>query len=252
MATSFGALCTDFYVNHKLALKMDLPSDRETILHLCDRVKKAVPNMDRFHRFENELTLESSRREAEYRWMGLRRTSIRTGHVNPETMDSAYSFHRLVLEAAPYHLSISPLDVDYVELMFGFDLECKLDQDEVVYEALYANTPLAGLMTPTEQLGGKVSDVQPVFGMALGEKSDVQAYFEVRTRTRGRRGQPSRYQDEPLTVMLVLRKYGPVRQLGELNDAFDQIKDHAETLATERLVPNLLIPIARQIASSNA
>ncbi len=24
MATSFGALCTDFYINQKLALKMDL------------------------------------------------------------------------------------------------------------------------------------------------------------------------------------------------------------------------------------
>ena len=51
MATSYGALCTDFYVNQKLALKMDLPSDRETILHLFDRVKKTVPNMNRFHRY---------------------------------------------------------------------------------------------------------------------------------------------------------------------------------------------------------
>ena len=37
MATSFGALCTDFYINQKVGLKMDLPADRETILHLFDR-----------------------------------------------------------------------------------------------------------------------------------------------------------------------------------------------------------------------
>ena len=112
MDTSFGALCTDFYINQKLALKMDLPGDRETILHLFDRIKRAHPSMDRFHRYEGELTLESSRREAEYRWIGLRRTSIRTAHVNPQSMDEAYKFHRLVLSEAPYHLTISPLDVD--------------------------------------------------------------------------------------------------------------------------------------------
>ena len=40
--TTFVALCSDFYVNQKLALKMDLPSERETILHFFDRVRKVA------------------------------------------------------------------------------------------------------------------------------------------------------------------------------------------------------------------
>ena len=36
MATSYGALCDDFYVNQKLTLRMDMPSDRETVLHLFE------------------------------------------------------------------------------------------------------------------------------------------------------------------------------------------------------------------------
>ena len=78
MATSFGALSTDFHITHKLSLKMDLPDDRETILHLFDQVRKAEPGMRRFRRYDGELLLESSRREAEYRWMALRRTSVRS------------------------------------------------------------------------------------------------------------------------------------------------------------------------------
>jgi hypothetical protein len=253
MATSFGALCTDFYINQKLALKMDLPSDRETILHLFDRVKKAVPNMTRFHRYHNELTLESSRREAEYRWVGLRRTSVRTGHVNPQSMADAYKFHKLVLSEAPYHLTISPLDVDFLELLLGFDLECKGDQDEVVYDALFAQTPLAKLLKGDAEGGeGRLLDVQPLFGISLGDKADVQAFFEVKTRTRGRRGQANQYPSEPMSIFLTIRKYGPVHKIEELDTWFETLKGHAETLAAERLVPELLSPILRQITSSNA
>jgi hypothetical protein len=253
MATSFGALCTDFYINQKLALKMDLPSDRETILHLFDRVKKAVPNMTRFHRYHNELTLESSRREAEYRWVGLRRTSVRTGHVNPQSMTEAYKFHKLVLSEAPYHLTISPLDVDFLELLLGFDLECKGDQDEVVYDALFAHSPLANLLKGDDRdKESRVLDLQPMFGISLGGKSETQAYFEVKTRTRGRRGQPNQYPNEPMSIFLTIRRYGPVQKVEDLESWFESLKAHAETLAAERLVPELLQPILRQITSSNA
>ena len=147
MATSFGALCTDFYVNQKVALKMDLPCDRETIMSLFDRVRKVRPNMEKFRRYDDELALESKRRDDEYTWLALRQTNIRTGHVNPQSMEDMYDYHRMILEVVPYYLSLSPLDIDYLELMFGFDLECQNNHDEVVYDALFADTPLADLLT---------------------------------------------------------------------------------------------------------
>ena len=57
MSTSFGALCTDFYVNQKIDVAMDLPTTQETILDLFDRVKKVVPVMDRLRRFDGEIAL---------------------------------------------------------------------------------------------------------------------------------------------------------------------------------------------------
>ncbi len=256
MPTSYGALCTDFYVNQKLALKLDLPGERETILHLFDRIRRSEPAMERFRRFDDELALESSRREAEYKWLALRRTSIRTGHVNPQSMEQAYRFHRLVLEVCPFHLTISPLDVDYLELLFGFDLECAGNHDEVVYDALMGQSPLGKLLRLPQAFrgveGAKIIDVQPVFGMQLSPGGELQAFFEVKTRQRGRRGNARRYRNEPISIFLTIRRYGPISDIKDLGQDFNQLKDCAELLATERLVPDLLTPIARHITSGSA
>ncbi|MEM7625058.1 MAG: hypothetical protein AAF333_05465 [Planctomycetota bacterium] len=247
MATSFGALCTDFYINQKLALKMDLPSERETVLHFFDRMRKSLPAMSRFKRYDGELALESARKDARYTWLALRRNSIRTGHVNPESMTEALEYHKLVLELAPYHLTISPLDVDYIELMYGFDLECKQNHDAVIYDALYRDTPLGGLLPNDDQ---RVLDVQPVFGQSLNESGDLQAYFEVKTRPKSRRGSSKRYSGEPISLFLTLRQYGPVEDLADLAASVGKLNEHAERLATEKLIPDLLMPITQHIGSS--
>lgn len=252
MATSFGALSTDFYINQKLTLKMDLPSERDTLLHFFDQVRKSHPGMTRFRRYEGELSLESSRREAEYTWLSLRQSSIRTGHVNPDSMEDAYRFHRRMLEIAPYYLTLSPLDIDYVELMFGFDIECKANHDEVVYEALFSQSPLGGLLKPTDAAAGaKVLDVQPVFGLNLSDDGQLQAYFEVKTRRRTRRGSGRRYAQEPISLFITLRDYGPVDKLDDLKSVTKKLATHCEALAMERLIPDLLNPIVQHISPSS-
>jgi hypothetical protein len=250
MATSYGALCRDFYVNQKLALKMDLPYGRETILHLFDQVRKGVPTMRHFRRLNAEFLLESSRRELEYQWLGLRQQCIATGHVNPDSMTAALDFHRMILEQTPYHLTISPIDIDYVELMFGFDLECESNHDAIVFDALFADSPVGALLEglPSTQ----VLDVQPVWGTQLTGDGETQAYFEVKTRQKSRRGKSGRYKHEPISILLTLRSYAEIDQIDDLPRILTTMADKAEALATDRLVPNLLMPIARQITSNNA
>ncbi len=248
MATSYGALSTDFYINAKLAVKMDMPSERETVLHFFDRVRKSVPSMNRFRRYDGELALESSRSEQEYRWLALRRHCLRTGHVNPESMSSAGAYHKLMLELAPFHLTLSPLDIDYLEVLFGFDLECDQDHDEVVYQALFAETPMGDVLRPN---GGKVLDVQPVLGVQLDDAGKTQAYYEVKTRPRNRRGKASR-NGEPISLFLTVRRYGPVDNLEQLGSIYEALTRTCDTLCTEHLIPQLLTPIARLITSGSA
>ncbi len=254
MATSFGALCTDFFVNFKLALKLDLPAERETVLHFFDRIRKSHPDLNRFRRYDGELALESSRREPQYRWLSLRQHSVRAGQVNPESLETAYAFQRLLLEQAPYHLTISPLDVDYLELVYGFELECDGNHDEIVYEALFADSPVGALLAfeGEDEPRVKVLDVQPTFGLSLGRNGEVQASFEVKTRPRNRRGSARSYQQDPISLLLTLRRYGPVDDLKELEPRFNELAQLGEALANDRLVPDLLTPIARQITGRPA
>ena len=123
LSEQIGALCTDFYINQKMSLKLDLPTARETVLDMFDRVRRDQPRMERFRRYDDELALESPEEAGRYAWLALGRTAIRSGSVNPEVMEDAYGLHRLILELAPYFLSISPLDMDCLELMYGIDLE---------------------------------------------------------------------------------------------------------------------------------
>jgi len=244
MASSFGALCNEFYVNQRLSLKMDLPQQRETLLHFFDRIRKAIPAMDQFRRFEGELALESSREQTEYQWLALRRTSLRSGHVNPESTDLAYRLHGLILDQAPHHLGISPLEVDFLELTFGFDLECEANHDRIIHDALLEGSPLAELMQID---GARIIDMQPLLGCSLNDTGDLQASFEICTRPRTRRGHAGQYAEDPISLLMTVRQYGPLEDLASLRHVADTLGEQCETIAADRLVPVLLNPIARQI-----
>ncbi len=253
MATSFSALCTDFYINQKLALKMDLPTGRETVLDLFDRIRKFRPTMNRFRRFEGELALESTSSAGQYDWVALRQTAARSGTVNPESLAQAYQLHRMLLEVAPFYLSISPLDVDYLELMFGFDLEAPGNHDDIVYEALLAATPLGRVVDADRLIA---LDVQPFFTFALDPERQVQVNFEVKTRSGesepGEDSPPpadSGGGDEPISVFLSLRRVGPIEHIEELPSIFETLAATAEEIAHDRVIPHLLMPISKAISS---
>ncbi|TVQ53087.1 MAG: hypothetical protein EA377_08810 [Phycisphaerales bacterium] len=247
MSTSFGALCSDFYVNQKVALKMDLPAGREPVLELFDRVRRSFPRMDRFRRFEEELALESAEGDAQYSWLSLNGNSIRSGWVNPETVHDAYRLHQLVLELMPFYLTVSPIDVEFIELVFGFDLIAETNRSEVVINALLGRSPLADL------IGGDLEtplDAQPFIGLCLNEDGTRQAFIEVKPRTRAEEIASGHYDAQPISVYLTVRQCGPIRALEELAATFGTLAGYAERLAEERVVPHIVIPLRETILSN--
>jgi hypothetical protein len=242
-ASNYSALCSDFYVIQKLGLKLEAPEGRENALEFFDRVRKTFPRLANFQRTEGEVSLESNSGEREWQWTALRPMSVRSGHVNPASMADAYQFHRAVLEIAPYFLSISPLNIAMLEIVLGFDFETELDKDSVVFDALLAQSPLAGLIDPGFAQTGfeRVSEAQPALAITLGERGDMQAVFEVRTRPAV--PSPADRGDDPISVLLTVRKFGPLGSLDELKAAFGAVVGHAEMLAEQRVIPNLVMPI---------
>jgi len=275
---TFAALCTDFYVNQKLALKMDLPTNRETLLDLFQRIKRDLPGMDRFRRFDDELALESPGEHAEYSWMALRPTSIRSGWVNPPALERAYRLHQLILDVSPFFLSISPLDVEYLELVFGFDVQAHGNRSAIVFEALLADSPLGQLVRPgfeevfdaqahgnrsaivfeallaDSPLGQlvrpgfeEVFDAQPSLGFALDLDTGLQAFVEIKARSRPGEHELEVAEVEPISVYLTVRQPGPITRLEELRTVFGRLAGTAERLSDERVIPHVVAPI-RQAA----
>lgn len=243
MSDSYRALASDFYVNQKLNLKLDLPRERQTILDLFDRVRRQFPTMNQFRRYKDELALEAEPNAPQHRWIAIRNNNIRSGSVNPETLQEAYALHKHVLDVAPYFLSISPLDVDFIELLFGFDMLAERNHDQIVYDALLSSSPLAKVL---EIPDSHISDCQPLFGVVLRDQGDIEVMFEVKTRSPARGGG----RDEPISIYLTLRKYGPVTEIHQLPDVLAQLARVGEELVDSRVVPNIVVPIRDAIGSS--
>jgi len=247
MGTEYGLWCRDFYINQKLALKLDLPAGREPVLELFDRIRRQVPSLRHLRRLENELVLESDETERNFSWVTMRQTSLRSGMVNPPSLDIAYRLHRLVLELAPWYLSISPLDIEHVELVFCFDFETDGNRDQIIWDALLADSPLAALCDPQQD---RPIDVQPFMGLSLNAANDLQAFFEVKSRTRTNETNGGRTGDDPISVYLTVRRQGPLAAISDLPTVFATLSGHAERLAEDRLIPHVVKPIRDAIIAT--
>ncbi|MGD9790674.1 MAG: hypothetical protein AB7Q00_12245 [Phycisphaerales bacterium] len=247
---SYKALCTDFYVNQKLNVKLELPKTRETVLEFFERIRRQFSHMASFRRFRDELALESPQSDMPHRWLACRAANIRSGCVNPATLAEGYALHKSVLSLAPVYLSVTALDVDYIELMYGFDLAAGGNHDAIVLEALIPGSPLATLL---DVPGAMPIDCQPMIGFALGRPGDLEVHFEVKTRP-SPSSQPKDPADgqDPISVYLTLRKFGPVNDVADLPKIFDKLSGIGEELLETRVVPGLLLPIREAIASGNA
>jgi hypothetical protein len=246
MADEYGALCTTFWVNQKLTMKMDLPSDRETLLALFDRLRRQRPHLNVFRRYDVELVLESDPDRTPYEWVALRRASIRSGVEHPETARSASEFHRSVLEVAPFFLSVTPLDVDALELCFGFDLDAEANRSEIVFDALYRGSPLAQLAdVSTEQ----VLDCQPFLAIVPDSAPDTQLMLDIKARVNSAELRQGRYQASPISIMCRARRSLQIATVDELPLVLPQLGSLLEAFVDDRVIPGILAPIRDRIMS---
>ncbi len=84
MSNPYSSFCEDFYVNMRLGSQLNLPHQRETVLHFFERIQKEFPSMTRFRKSDSgEFNLEEDRGSQDYRWVSLEAKRLSSGHVNP-------------------------------------------------------------------------------------------------------------------------------------------------------------------------
>lgn len=247
MSNPYSSFCEDFYVNMRLGSQLPLPSERDTVLHFFDRVQRAFPRMSRFRRHDNgELNLEEDRNEPNYRWVTLEPRRLSSGHVNPESVAQSLPLHQFVLEQAPHNLGISPVEIDYLDILLGFDLSFSGNHDEVVAESLMPNSPLTSL---SEEAGAKAVDIQPSITFALSEDCRLQARVDIVTRTNTYQVRTGDYSDDMISVYFILRRYWGDRPKVELEKMIVELAERADSLCGEYVLPRIVRPISAAIAS---
>jgi hypothetical protein len=247
MTHPYVGVCDDFYINMRLGSQMALPHGRETILHFFEQIQRGFPGMTRFRKNENgELNLEEERSQPSYRWMSVEAKRLSSGHVNPDSVEDAMKIHRTVLAIAPHQLGLSPIEIDYLDIMFGFDLSFSGNHDEVIAESLMPDSPLCCL---AEEAGARPVDIQPSVTVALSEDCRLQARIDVVTRTNSYQVRTGDYSDDVISVYLILRRYWGDRPRQPMEDLAVELAERADALCISHIIPRVLKPISSAIAS---
>lgn len=248
MTQPFSDYCDDFYINMRLGSQLALPHGRDTLLHFFDRLGKSFPTLTRFRKSgeSNEYSLEEDRSSPSYRWVSLEQRRLTSGHVNPGSVEEALRLHNLVLDMAPHHLGISPLEIDYLDVLFGFDLSFGGNHDEIIAESLYHQSPMTCLM---DEAGAKPVDFQPTVTVALTEDCRLQARMDIVTRTNSYQVRTGDYADDVISVYLIVRRYWGDRPKEPMDAMFSGMAEKAEELCRMHIGPKILKPISAAIAS---
>jgi len=163
----FSNVADDFFVNLDLQTTLALPSSRETILQFCEAVQKEFQQMTSFYQREGgQYVLEGDRDAGSYQWMELQSHQLSAGYFNPPELPLAHEFHSWLLDRVVYFLGIGGLDVEAIDVLFGFNLDYRGNRDVIVAEALLFEGPLSSLVA---EHPSRVLECQPNLVMALSE-----------------------------------------------------------------------------------
>jgi len=242
----YSSYSDDFYINLNLSTEMELPTNRETILHYFERVQKQYPTMRNFYsRDKGDFVLEEDKDQGQYRWCTVEARRVCSGQVNPESVQDALDQHRLVLELAPYMLSVSPLDCEALDLLFGFDFTYRGNHNQIVAEAL-------GLPPAYERLqevsNSSVISYEPSFTLALDEECRVQCRMSIETRTNAYQVRTGEFPEEQLSVYFTARQYGSLGPDTTYVDALTNLTRICREMVDNYVIDNVLQPLARAIA----
>ena len=165
--------------------------------------------------------------------------------MNPSSVEDVLAQHELVLELAPYMLSVSPLDCEALDLLFGFDFTYRGNQNQLVAEAL-------GLSPALERFGeipgATPINLEPSITLALDEDCRVQCRISVETRTNAYQVRTGDYPEEQLSVYLTARQYGSLGPGVTYVSALADLGRICQEMVDTYVVDNVLRPLARTIA----
>jgi hypothetical protein len=242
----YSSYSDDHYINMHLNTEMELPQARETVLHYFEQIQKHYPTMRNFYnRDRGEFVLEEDKDRGSYRWATVEPRRVCSGHVNPASPEEAIQQHQMILELAPFALSVSPLDCESLNVMFGFDFTYRGNHNELLVEALGV-TPAFERMV--EIPGATVICSEPSLQLSLDSECRTQCRLSIETRTTAYHVRTGEYPEEQLSVYLTARRYGSLDPGETYVGAMERLCEICRDLIDNYVIENVLRPLQQTIA----
>ncbi|MHC4981949.1 MAG: hypothetical protein ACYTF6_02130 [Planctomycetota bacterium] len=244
----YGSVADEFFVNLSLQTTLALPNTRETVLHFFEAVQKQFSSMTNFYQREGDrFVLEADREADTYMWLELQPHNLSAGYFNPPAIENAYELHRWLLDRSVYYLGASALDVESLDVLFGFNLEFAGNRDAVVAQAVFSGSPMGDLFVGEP---AKMIECEPSFVVALDEGCYMQARLHVETHSSTYQVRTGQFHDEPIGIYLTVRQYPRPGAVLDIKTAFARQCEACEDIISRIVLPNVMQAIAAAIAAS--
>ena len=242
----FSSCCDDHYINMHLNTEMELPQGRETVLHFFEQMRRRFPLMENFYsRERSDFILEEDKERGSYRWVTVESRRICAGMVNPSEPAEALELHEFVLEQVPYVLSISPLDCESLNVMYGFDFTYRGNHNQVLAEAIGIAPALESI---GELPGARLVNYEPSVQLALDSDCRTQCRLGVETRTSAYHVRTGEFPEDQLSVYLTARRFGSLGPDESYKSAAQSLAAVCEELLDHHVVDQVLVPLQQTIA----
>jgi hypothetical protein len=242
----YASLSDDFYINMNLSTEMELPANRETVLHYFEQVQKTYPTMRNFYsRDRGDFVLEEDKERGCYRWCTLEPRRVCSGQVNPQTIEEAIQQHKLVLDLAPYALSVSPMDCEALDLLYGFDFIYRGNHNQLLAEALGVGSAFERMI---DLPGSTIINYEPTVTIALDEECRLQCRLSVEARTNAYQIRMGEYPEEQLSVYVTARQYGSLSPTTTFVQTLDRLSEVCQEMLENHVIEQILQPLQRTIA----
>jgi hypothetical protein len=247
MANAYAALCDEFYINMRLGTLMKLATDRATIVSFFERMQRLYPELVNFRQDgrHSESSIEENHTNNSYRWMSLEPQRLSSGYFNAPDTQEAYKFNRSVLETVPNYLAVSPIDLDYLDVLWGFDFSFKGNHHELISETLLAENPLGRLL---EFPGSHGLNFEISSTISLSEDARTHARIWVEPRTSLSQIRSGEFAEEMLSLYVIIRQTSGGKKLPDLHDLHSQLIELGEKFIADFVLTGFIMPIREGIA----
>ena len=241
----YSEVAEDFYINMQLQTATDLPQQREALVHFFEQVQRRYPKMRNLLTREKELFLEEDKDGGNYRWASADLRRLCSGYVNPTTFEEAMQLHRDVLEIAPYSLSLSHLDCESLNVVYGFDFTYRGNHNQLLAETLGLPPSLDSFL---DIPGAQCMGYEPCIQLTLDSEMRTQCRLSFETRSIPYSMRTGDFPEEQLSVYLAIRRVDSLLPSEKFEGELQRLANLGKNILDDYVLDNILRPLHQAIS----